>query len=118
MSSALPALRPAYRSFLCDTCCDTFEIAYFHGGQLAAVAICDRGRTVLSAVYCYYDVALSQLSPGVFSILTQIRLCREWGLKYLYLGYYIAESRHMSYKARYYPHERRIAGQWTRFERA
>jgi len=107
---------PAYQAFLCDTCCNTFEIAYDYEGRLAAVAICDRGRSVLSAVYCYFDAALSHASPGVFSILTQVRLCREWGLRYLYLGYYIAESRHMCYKARYYPHERRIAGEWRRFD--
>jgi len=77
-----------------------------------AVAICDRGKLALSAVYCYYDVAFSRLSPGVFSILTQIQLCRDWHMRYVYLGYYVAGSPHMSYKAQYQPHERIVSGRW------
>ena len=102
----------AYKAFLVDTCCETFEISYRLDGQLVAVALCDRAAVSLSAVYCYYDVAFSRLSPGVFSILTQIRLCRDWGLRYLYLGYYVAGSPHMSYKAGYRPHERLVSGRW------
>jgi len=102
----------AYKAFLVDTCCETFEISYRVDGQLVAVAICDRGRLALSAVYCYYDVAFSRLSPGVFSILTQIQLCRDWHMRYVYLGYYVAGSPHMSYKAQYRPHERLVSGSW------
>jgi arginine-tRNA-protein transferase len=38
-------------------------------------------------------------------------------MKYLYLGYYIEQSRHMCYKAGYLSHERRIADRWQRFDR-
>ena len=106
-----------YSEFLVETCCDTFEIRYFVQDRLIAVALCDRGKMAISAVYCYFDPAYSNLSPGVFSILTQIELCRAWKMQYLYLGYYIAACDHMNYKAKYQPHERLIAGQWTRFER-
>ncbi|MFV1967553.1 MAG: arginyltransferase [Pirellulaceae bacterium] len=106
-----------YVAFLTESCCETLEMTYLLQGQLAAVAIVDRGRLAMSAVYCYYDVAFSRYSPGVFSVLTQIRLCREWKIKYLYLGYYIQQSPHMSYKAGYLAHERRVAGQWQRFEK-
>jgi arginine-tRNA-protein transferase len=108
----------AYRAFLVDTCCETFEIAYSIDGQLVGVAICDRGRSALSAVYCHYDMTFSRLSPGVFSVLTQVELCRKWNMRYLYLGYYVSNSPHMSYKAGYRPHERLIDGQWQRFEQA
>jgi arginine-tRNA-protein transferase len=106
-----------YRAFLVDSCCETLELAFRVEGRLAAVAIFDRGRLALSAVYCYYDLDFSRLSPGVFSVLTQIRLCREWGLHFVYLGYYVAGSPHMNYKAQYQPHERLIDGEWTPFER-
>ncbi len=106
-----------YASFLADTCCDTFEIRYRLGEKLIAVAICDFGSESLSAVYCYFDPAFSSLSPGVYSILKQIELCRQWELPYLYLGLYIAESPHMSYKARYVPHQRLISGRWQRFDK-
>jgi arginyl-tRNA--protein-N-Asp/Glu arginylyltransferase len=110
-----------YASFLVESCCQTFEIQYRLQSDAAAplvgVAVCDLGVTSLSAVYCYFDPAHERLSPGVFSVLTQVELCRAWGLRYLYLGLYIAESPHMNYKARFLPHERLIGGEWRRFER-
>lgn len=106
-----------YEHFLVQSCCETAELRYYLDEQLVAVAICDQGRQAMSAVYTYFDPAYESLSPGVFSILSQVERCRERGWKYLYLGYFIAESPHMRYKANYLPHERRIQGKWQRFER-
>jgi leucyl-tRNA---protein transferase len=103
-----------YRSFLVDTCCDSFELRYFAGRRLVGVAVADRGAEAMSAVYCYFDPDFSRLSPGTFSILWQVELCRYWGLKYLYLGYYIAQPCRMTYKAGFCPHERLRASQWMR----
>ena len=76
------------------------------------------------AVYCYYDPDLASLSIGTYSILTQLRLAAQWGMRHVYLGLYIAENAHMAYKARFLPHERLIAprdgdgnGEWREFER-
>jgi arginine-tRNA-protein transferase len=107
----------SYTAFLTESCCDTLEMTYRVGDRLAAVAIVDRGQVSLSAVYCFFDLSFSRYSPGVFSVLTQLRFCREWGVKYLYLGYYIRESPHMAYKSDYLPHERQIAGRWQRFRK-
>ena len=104
-----------YKMFLADTCCETIEFTYLYDRQLAGVAIADRGKTCLSAVYCFYDLDFAKLSPGTFSILKQIEYCREWGLEFLYLGYYVAANEHMRYKARYLPHQRLINGQWEEF---
>jgi arginine-tRNA-protein transferase len=81
------------------------------------VALVDRAEDALSAVYCYYDPTYGSLSLGTYSILKQIELCRSWGLRYLYLGLYIAGSEHMRYKARFLPHERLLDGRWTEFAR-
>lgn len=107
-----------YRAFLVDTCCESFELRYRVDGRLIGVAVVDRAEDALSAVYFYFDPDFEPLSPGVFSIMKQLELCRTWGLRYLYLGLYIRECPSMAYKARYLPHERRIAGRWRRFERA
>ena len=98
------------------SCFDSFEITYRYEGDLVAVAICDLGRTSLSAVYTYYDPDFPRESIGTYSILKQIQFCRERKLQHLYLGYYVEESPHMVYKKRFRPHERLIEGQWVAFE--
>lgn len=110
-------LGPAgYEAFLVESCCDTFEMRYRVDGRLVGVAIVDRSAAALSAVYSYYDPEYEHLSPGVFSILQQIELCRRWGLPYLYLGLYVAGCSRMVYKGRYVPHERLVDGVWRRFD--
>jgi len=105
-----------YEAFLVDTCCETFELRYFVDDKLVGVAVVDRGDDALSAVYTYYDPDYEHLSPGVFSVLTQIELCRRWGLSHLYLGLYVEGCSRMTYKGRYTPHERLINGRWRRFD--
>jgi arginyl-tRNA--protein-N-Asp/Glu arginylyltransferase len=106
-----------YERFLIDTCTDTIELTYRRHGTLVGVAIADRAADALSAVYCFYDPCYAHLSPGVYAILKELRLCRAWGLRYLYLGLYVAECTSMAYKAHYLPHERLIDGQWVGFNR-
>jgi len=102
----------SYEQFLVETCTDTIELTYHYAGRLIGVAIADRASDALSAVYCFYDAHYARVSPGTFSILKQIALCRLWGLQYLYLGLYVAACTSMSYKADYLPHERLIDGVW------
>ncbi|HEV8246510.1 MAG TPA: arginyltransferase [Polyangiaceae bacterium] len=104
-----------YREFLVMTCCDSFEMRYYRGSELCSVALVDRGSVSLSAVYCYYDPSRPGLSLGTYSILKQIELCKSWGLRYLYLGLYIAECDRMRYKAAFAPHQRLIDGAWVEF---
>jgi arginyl-tRNA--protein-N-Asp/Glu arginylyltransferase len=106
-----------YEGFLVDRCVSAFELRYRHRGALIGVAITDRGKEALSAVYCCWDPTYSHLSVGTYSILKQLELCRMWGMRYLYLGLYVAGNDAMAYKARYLPHERLIDGRWQRFER-
>lgn len=108
-----------YARFLVESSAPAFEIRYRRASDdaLVGVAITDRGARSLSAVYTFYDPDEKRLSPGIYSILTQIRLCREQGLRWLYLGLAIEASRHMRYKLEWLPHERRIDGAWARFER-
>jgi arginine-tRNA-protein transferase len=98
------------------SCFDTFEISWSLENRLVAVAICDQGQSSMSAVYTYYDPDLGRMSLGTWSILRQIEYCRATRRDYLYLGFYIAESGRMSYKARFFPHERLINGRWQRFD--
>ena len=101
-----------YSAFLVDSCCETIELCYFIGTELIGVATADVGRTSMSAVYCFFDPAYSRHSPGVYSVLHEIDLCRKWRLQYLYLGFYIAGPTRMAYKANYRSHELFIDGRW------
>ena len=106
-----------YASFFLASCVDGFEIRYFVGGELAGVAITDRGERSLSAVYTVWNPAHEALSLGTYSILTQLDLARQQGLDWVYLGLAVRDCRPMAYTTRFLPHERRIDGVWRRFER-
>lgn len=110
-----PVDRAAYAEFLVHSCCRTWELSYWHQGRLVGVAIADAGEAALSAVYCYYDPHFRGVSLGTYSVLRQVQLCRQTGRRHLYLGFYVAQSPHMSYKAKFHPHQRRIGGQWRDF---
>jgi arginine-tRNA-protein transferase len=113
-----PIDEEGYAEFLTETCCDTWEISYYLDRRLVCVAIADAGQSSLSAVYCYFDPKLPQLSLGTYSVLKLAELCRQTGRRYLYLGFYVANSPHMSYKAKFHPHERRVGGHWRDFNAA
>ncbi|HNO58755.1 MAG TPA: arginyltransferase, partial [Accumulibacter sp.] len=46
------------------------------------------------------------------AVLWQIEYCRQRGLPYLYLGYWIQNCRKMRYKLRYRPAELLIDQRW------
>ena len=81
-------------------------------GSLAAAALVDRLDDGISAVYSYFDPARARHSLGTWSILWLVDELRRRGLPHVYLGYWIAESPKMAYKARFPGVERLSARGW------
>jgi arginine-tRNA-protein transferase len=79
---------------------------------LTAVCLTDLLDDGLSMVYSFYDPALEKDSLGTYIILDHVKIAREAGLPYVYLGYWVPGSAKMDYKSRYAPLEIYTGGRW------
>jgi len=101
-----------YGHFLLQSRVDTRLIDFSEGGTVRMVSIVDVLEDGLSSVYTFFDPDLPNASLGTYNILWQAAQCVALGLPYLYLGYWIADSRKMAYKSRFRPIEGLLDGQW------
>ena len=104
--------REQYAHFLLQSHVDSRLIEFRENGILRMVSVIDCLTDGLSSVYTFYEPGVAGPGLGTFGVLWQIEVCRELKLPYLYLGYWIRESRKMAYKARFRPLQGRIGGQW------
>jgi len=115
----------AYQTFLLQSHVDTLLVEFreppeqIHNDQttgepgvLRMVSVIDLLSDGLSSVYTFYDPDLLRARFGVYNVLWQIELCRKLELDFVYLGYWIKESRKMSYKTQYQPAQGLLDGKW------
>jgi arginine-tRNA-protein transferase len=81
------------------------EMLYFRDSELIGVGLVDVLPEAVSSIYFYHHPHWRDGSPGTFSILQELELCRRTGRRYNYLGYWIAACQSMAYKANFRPHE-------------
>jgi arginine-tRNA-protein transferase len=108
--------RAQFKGFLLQSRVDSVLAEFSLAGEVVMIALVDKLLDGLSAVYTFFDPDLHKRSLGAFGVLTQIRLAREIGLPYVYLGYWIGACGKMAYKRDYRPLEGLIDGRWQKLE--
>ena len=104
--------REQYQHFLLHSNVATELLEFRERGVLRMVGLIDRLADGLSSVYAFFEPEVRGASYGTYNILWQIERCRSLGLAYVYLGYWIHESRKMAYKATFRPVEGLRDGVW------
>ena len=106
----------AFRTFLYESSTETIEFTYRLDGRVIGASLADRVPRGLSSVYMYFDPDFGERSLGTFSVLWEIEFCRRAAWPFYYLGYYVAGSSKMAYKARFQPGELLASGgTWAPF---
>lgn len=102
-----------YRAMVEDTPIQTAIVEYRESsGGLVGVCLTDHLADGLSAVYSFFAPGLEKRSLGTYAVLWLVDYARLLGLPYVYLGYWVPESRKMSYKSRFKPSEVLVQGSW------
>lgn len=102
-SDAPDSLRDFLSDSPAESPCANVAVEVWVGGRLAAVSFMDLGHRAASSVYAMFDPALSNRSPGIFTLLLEIEEARRRAMKFLYIGYaYTVPS--------FYDYKKRLAG--------
>ena len=101
-----PTTSDDYRTaFLAGEYPFAWELRYYRGTELVGLGLIDILPEAVSSVYFYHAPDWRPKGPGVFSLQCEFDLCRQHGIPYLYLGYWIEHCPSMAYKSNYGPHE-------------
>ncbi len=102
-----------YRTMIEDTRLKTRLTEFREAdGRLVAACLTDWLEDGPSAVYSFFAPDLAGRSLGTFMVLWLIEAARRRDLPHVYLGYWIAASTKMAYKARFHPVEGLGADGW------
>ena len=102
-----------YRAMVEDTPIETFMVEFRDpDDRMVSACLADKLGDGLSAVYSFFAPGLEKRSLGTYAILRLIERAKSLDLPYVYLGYWVPESRKMAYKSRFRPAEVLAGGAW------
>jgi arginine-tRNA-protein transferase len=94
----------------------SYQLTMRKDETLLGVAHLDITESSISSIYCYYDTDYRKESLGTYAIMKSLEIARSRELSHLYLGYYIKDCSHMSYKGRFRPNQALMTdGKWEDF---
>ena len=108
-----PPTQEQYSDFIGALWDTSRVVEYRLEDKLIAASVIDILDDGLSAIYTYYSIEYANRSLGTFAILTAAEIAADWGLPYVYLGYWIQECQKMAYKTAFRPIEMFTKGRWT-----
>ncbi|MSP20734.1 MAG: arginyltransferase [Alphaproteobacteria bacterium] len=95
-----------YQDMIEDTTVDTAVVEFRHpDGRLVGACLSDRMGDGFSLCYSFFEPDEPKRSLGAHMVMWHIDETIRRGLNYVYLGYWIAESPKMAYKASFRPLE-------------
>ncbi len=103
-----------YKQFLLQSHVNSLLIEFREKNKLKMISIIDKLDDGVSSVYTFFDPENKGTSYGIYSIIWQIEYCRSLKLPHLYLGYWIKDSKKMSYKSKFQSLEGLIDGNWIK----
>ena len=106
-----------YNGWFVRTCTKTKEFRYIYKNKLVGISILDFGSQDISSVYFFFDPDVEHLSLGTYSVLYEIDWMKQRNLRFYYLGLYVESCIHLNYKGKYFPHHRRVLGDWKTFHK-
>jgi arginine-tRNA-protein transferase len=105
-----------YAHFLVISPVPTEIMRYYVDDRLVGLGWIDILPHSLSSVYFSFNPSFASRSPGTFSILRQIELCRELGKDWLQLGFWVQACQNMAYKSHFKPCQILVDGVWQNVE--
>ncbi len=108
--------REQYRFFVRSHWSSTSLWEFRHANDLLAVAVVDEMDDALSAMYTFFQPEQAHRGLGIYAILYQIEEARRRDLRWLYLGYWIADHPKMGYKTDFRPIQLLTPAGWRRLD--
>lgn len=112
-----PASRKQLREFLSRQAGVTRYFAFRNrDNKLLMVSVVDEIASGLSANYSFFEPEEPSRSLGVFNVLSLIQFAKDQQLPFVYLGYWIKDSRKMTYKTDYRPFQLFLDNRWCQID--